>query len=155
MHRDIQSPPRATAPLARPGAPRARRIPIEPREARSLSLPPVPDGGIRRPAPRPATLAAFCAAALAALTLSCATIGHRFPPERVAGIQNGKTTKAQLLGDFGLPYRRGIEDGDSTWTYVYYKVRLFGENLRTRDLYLRFDSDGRVKSYTYNSNLDD
>jgi outer membrane protein assembly factor BamE (lipoprotein component of BamABCDE complex) len=92
---------------------------------------------------------------LGAMTLSCATIGHRFPPESVAHIKNGETTKAQLLGDFGLPYRRGIEDGDSTWTYVYYKVRLFGENLRTRDLYVRFDPEGRVKSFTYNSNLDD
>jgi hypothetical protein len=108
-------------------------------------------------APRPmsARFAAVLTAALAAVTLSCATIGHRFPPENVARVKIGETTKAQLLGDFGLPYRRGIEDGDSTWTYVYYKVRLFGENLRTRDLYLRFDPEGRVRSYTYNSNLDD
>ena len=39
---------------------------------------------------------------------------------------------------FGLPYRRGIEDGDSTWTYLHYKVRLFGEHMRTRDLYRPF-----------------
>lgn len=105
--------------------------------------------------PVPVAAAAVLAAALAAGTLSCATIGHRFPPENVARVKIGETTKAQLLGDFGLPYRRGIEDGDSTWTYVYYKVRLFGETLRTRDLYLRFDPEGRVKSFTYNSNLDD
>jgi hypothetical protein len=93
--------------------------------------------------------------ALASTALSCATIGHRFPPENVSHIKIGETTKSQLLGEFGLPYRRGIEDGDSTWTYVHYKVRLFGETLRTRDLYLRFTPDGVVKSFTYNSNMDD
>ena len=121
----------------------------------SSSRPCVSSEGVPFAALRFPVAAAVLAAALAAGTLSCATIGHRFPPESVARVKIGETTKAQLLGDFGLPYRRGIEDGDSTWTYVYYKVRLFGENLRTRDLYLRFDPDGRVKSFTYNSNLDD
>jgi outer membrane protein assembly factor BamE (lipoprotein component of BamABCDE complex) len=121
----------------------------------ALPAPPSPLVSLACHGPRAAVAALALAAALAAVTLSCATIGNRFPPENVARVKIGETTKAQLLGDFGLPYRRGIEDGDSTWTYVYYKVRLFGENLRTRDLYLRFDPDGRVKSYTYNSNLDD
>lgn len=99
--------------------------------------------------------AALLAVALLALILfsACATIGRSFPPEKVAEVRLGETTKAQLLGYFGLPYRRGIEDGDSTWTYVHYKVRLFGEKMRTRDLYLRFDDRGVVKSFTYNSNM--
>ena len=95
------------------------------------------------------------AAAALVLVCSCATIGRSFPPERVSLIRIGETSNAQLLGHFGLPYRRGIEDGDSTWTYVHYKVKLFGENLRTRDLYLRFDERGIVKSFTYNSNMRD
>jgi outer membrane protein assembly factor BamE (lipoprotein component of BamABCDE complex) len=134
MHPDFRTARRALRPPTYPG--RWRDVPHA-----DLTL--------------PASLAAVAAVVLAAATISCATIGHRFPPENVARIKIGETTKTQLLGDFGLPYRRGIEDGDSTWTYVYYKVRLFGENLRTRDLYLRFDPDGRVRSYTYNSNLDD
>jgi len=91
----------------------------------------------------------------AALPGGCATIGHEFPHQRVSEIRVGETTKGELLGQFGLPYRRGIEDGDSTWTYVHYKFKLFGENLKTRDLYVRFDRDGRVRSFTYNSNMDD
>jgi hypothetical protein len=140
MHRDFQTAPCALPPptCLPPGL--ARRADL---------VPPAPFASLV------AVAAVVLAAALAALTLSCATIGNRFPPENVARVKIGETTKAQLLGDFGLPYRRGIEDGDSTWTYVYYKVRLFGENLRTRDLYLRFGPDGRVRSYTYNSNLDD
>jgi hypothetical protein len=93
--------------------------------------------------------------ALLPFVVSCATIGRPFPPEQVQQIRLGQTTKTQLLGYFGLPYRRGIEDGDSTWTYVHYKYRLFGEKLRTRDLYVRFDPEGRVRSYTYNSNMEE
>jgi hypothetical protein len=98
---------------------------------------------------------ALLGAALLPLLASCATIGRPFPPEQVQQVKIGETTKTQLLGYFGFPYRRGIEDGDSTWTYVHYKYRLFGEKLRTRDLYLRFDDQGRVSSYTYNSNMED
>jgi hypothetical protein len=89
------------------------------------------------------------------LFAGCATIGQQFPPEQVQNIRLGQTSKSELLGLFGLPYRRGVEDGDSTWTYVHYKVRVFGEHLRTRDLYLRFSPDGRVKSFSYNSNMDE
>jgi outer membrane protein assembly factor BamE (lipoprotein component of BamABCDE complex) len=89
------------------------------------------------------------------LGAGCATVGHPFPPEQVQQIRVGSTTKTELLGVFGLPYRRGIDDGDSTWTYLHYRVRLFGEHLRTRDLYVRFDERGLVKSYSYNSNMED
>jgi hypothetical protein len=86
-------------------------------------------------------------------SLGCATIGHRFAPEKVQSIKIGETTKSDLLGMFGLPYRRGIEDGDSTWTYLHYRFNLFGEHLRSRDLYVRFSSNGAVASFTYNSNM--
>ncbi len=85
----------------------------------------------------------------------CATIGRDFAYRRVADLRVGETTKGEMLGRFGLPYRRGIEDGDSTWTYVHYKFKLFGETLRTRDLYVRFDRNDIVRSFTYNSNMDD
>lgn len=80
----------------------------------------------------------------------CATVGRDFPSQRVADIRKGETTKKDLLRIFGRPYRRGIEDGDSTWTYLRYKVSLVGGQTSTRDLYIRFDGD-RVRSYTYNA----
>ena len=155
MHRNLQTTPRAFPPLTRRGFRGMRSADLTPADL--PAVPGVPALPVSQAplAPLVAVAAIALAAALAAVTLSCATIGHRFPPENVARVKIGETTKAQLLGDFGLPYRRGIEDGDSTWTYVYYKVRLFGENLRTRDLYIRFGPDGRVMSFTYNSNLDD
>lgn len=100
-------------------------------------------------------LSAAAAAAAAVLPLGCATIGHPFSADKVQEIKIGETTKTGLLGMFGLPYRRGVEDGDSTWTYLHYKLRLFGEHLRTRDLYVRFDATGKVKSFSFNSNLHD
>jgi hypothetical protein len=92
---------------------------------------------------------------LAMSVLGCATVGHSFPPERVERIELGTTTKSELVSMFGTPYRRGVEDGDSTWTFLHYKFRLFGTHLRTRDLYVVFDPSGRVKSYTYNSDMDE
>lgn len=87
------------------------------------------------------------------LVCACATVGRSFPPERVTSITRDSTTKAELLGHFGMPYRRGIDDGDSTWTWVHYKFRLFGEHMQTRDLIVTFDDAGRVTSYTYNSSF--
>ncbi len=104
---------------------------------------------------RPRTRRALATLAATALLIGpgCATVGRPFPAEQVQTIRDGETTKTQILGTFGLPYRRGIEDGDSTWTYLNYKLRLFGEHARTRDLYIRFDAGGRVRSYTYSSNM--
>jgi len=82
----------------------------------------------------------------------CATVGRDFPAARVAEIRRGQTTKGELLSIFGRPYRRGIEDGDSTWTYLNYKIRLIGGQTRTRDLYIRFDEE-TVRSYTYNADV--
>jgi hypothetical protein len=105
------------------------------------------------PACRPAGPTVFLAAlVLASGMAGCATVGRDFPSERVVDITNGKTTKTDLLAQFGRPYRRGIEDGDSTWTYVCYKIRLIGGQSKTRDLYIRFDGNV-VRSYTYNADV--
>lgn len=89
---------------------------------------------------------------LVPLVAGCATVGRPFPSENVRKIELGDTTKSDLLLLFGRPYRRGIEDGDSTWTYVHYKVRLIGGTTNTRDLYIRFDGE-TVRSYTYNADV--
>lgn len=85
-----------------------------------------------------------------AIAGGCATLGRDFPAKGIREIRPGVTTKADLLSEFGRPYRRGVEDGDSTWTYLHYKLRLIVGQTRTRDLYIRFDGD-KVRSYTYNA----
>ncbi|HRY28596.1 MAG TPA: hypothetical protein P5079_01015 [Elusimicrobiota bacterium] len=91
---------------------------------------------------------------LAAFLAGCVTVGKPFPVGLVPAIEVGKTTQQALLRDFGEPARTGIDDGDETWTYMHYKVRLFGSQ-DTRDLYVRFHKDGTVKSYSFNSSLEE
>jgi hypothetical protein len=80
----------------------------------------------------------------------CATIGHDFAFEQVPNVQIGKTTQAQVQAMFGLPWRTGVEDGKQTWTYGKYYYSLFSET-SAQDLVVRFDNNGIVTSYTYNT----
>jgi len=89
--------------------------------------------------------------ACGALALSaCMTVGQEFASSRVMEIEIGKTTKQDLLAMFGKPWRIGREDGAQTWTYGHYHYPLFGE-ASTRDLLIRFDNHGVVRSYTFSS----
>jgi hypothetical protein len=99
---------------------------------------------------RPRRIAGVLALVLAISGIvGCATVGREFPTERVIEIRIDQTTKTDLLAHFGRPFRRGIEDGDSTWTYAFYKLRLLGGQTQARDLYIRFTGE-TVSSYTYN-----
>ncbi|MFC1538482.1 hypothetical protein ACFL6H_03585 [Candidatus Latescibacterota bacterium] len=81
---------------------------------------------------------------------SCATVGRQFPTDVIQHIQLEKTTKQNITEIFGPPWRIGLEDGTKTWTYGYYKYRLFGEST-TYDLVIRFNSKDIVTSYTFNT----
>ena len=81
---------------------------------------------------------------------ACATVGREFPAEPVLHIQTGKTTQEDIKHTFGLPWRTGLEDGLTTWTYGKYEYSLFRET-STQDLVVRFNKDGIVDSYTFNT----
>ncbi|SDE69247.1 outer membrane protein assembly factor BamE domain-containing protein [Desulfuromonas thiophila] len=91
----------------------------------------------------------FIALSLFTLT-GCMSAGRPFNVTAVPQIKIGQTTKADLLGYLGEPWRTGVEDGQQTWTYGDYRYSLFG-NTQTRDLVIRFNPDGRVSSYSFNS----
>ena len=99
-----------------------------------------------RPRRTIALLAALCVTLLAS---GCLTVGQPFPASRVADIRMGETTRAEIEQWFGSPWRSGVHDGMPTWTYGHYRYSLFGP-ARTRDLVVRFDTDNRVASYTFN-----
>ena len=84
------------------------------------------------------------------LLMACATIGREFPVDPVSQIQIGKTTKDNISHLFGPPWRTGIEDGNQTWTYGYYRYKLLGKSI-TRDLVVRFRTNGVVDSYSFNT----
>ncbi len=77
-------------------------------------------------------------------------VGREFPSPGPNMIQPGKTTKADLLRFFGDPYQVGIDTGDLTWSWLYGKKGSQGEV--TKELTVRFDAGGLVKSYSFRSN---
>jgi hypothetical protein len=97
------------------------------------------------------------AAALALLLLpglGCVSVGRDFPVGPVNGLSVGRTTQEDVREAFGAPWRTGIEDGDRTWTYGYYRMGLFSD-MQARDLVLRFDDRGRLRSFTYQTTRPD
>jgi outer membrane protein assembly factor BamE (lipoprotein component of BamABCDE complex) len=88
--------------------------------------------------------------AVALVAAACYTVGANFASDKVRQIQLGRTTKAQLAEFFGQPYQQGLEDGLETWTYIYLTP---GRKPRSKELYIKFQEDGIVKSYSYSSNI--
>ncbi len=66
-------------------------------------------------------------------------------------IAAGKTDKASLERMFGEPYQVGLDSGDQTWRW-FYGQRNAGTEL-SKDLSVRFNPDGTVKSYSFSSNF--
>ncbi|HTN33193.1 MAG TPA: outer membrane protein assembly factor BamE [Marinobacter sp.] len=90
-------------------------------------------------------------ALVAVLTLAgCATVGQDFATHNVDQITLGETTRADIQKMFGEPWRTGIEDGQRTWTYGKYYWSAFSD-AETTDLVVRFNDDGKVSSYVYNT----
>ena len=78
------------------------------------------------------------------------TLGRDFPVEEVSSIQIGITTRAEIRQRFGTPWRTGIEDGMMTWTFGYYSYDFSGKGLG-RDLMIKFNKSGIVRSYSFNT----
>jgi len=95
---------------------------------------------------------AFFGFALLAVLLSsgCASVGHEFPAGQVSTIKIGQTTQQEIYTTFGTPWRTGIEDGKRTWTYADYRYSLFNDG-STEDLLIRFDKNGVVSSFVFNT----
>jgi outer membrane protein assembly factor BamE (lipoprotein component of BamABCDE complex) len=84
---------------------------------------------------------------------ACATVGNEFPSDTASKLVIGTTTRAQVEKLLGQPYRTGSDSGDQTSSYIYYHLGLF-INPVTKDLTVRFDANGVVKSYTYNADTE-
>ena len=89
-----------------------------------------------------------------ALALSgCAglQVGREFPSPDTAQIKTEVTDKARLLTLFGEPYQVGIDNGDQTWRWFY--AQRSASATISKDLAVRFNANGTVKSYSFTSNF--
>jgi len=86
---------------------------------------------------------------IVALILSgCIYYGRHFPETPVKSITNNVTTQKEIFVNFGEPDRRGLENGYETWTYSYQYYEI-GQLRESKDLYVVFDKDKTVKSYSF------
>lgn len=97
-----------------------------------------------------AAAAALSLLALVTAVAGCVSVGKKFPVEQVPHIEIGVHNKADIERLFGPPWRTGLEDGQTTWTYGDYKRSLTGAE-HNRDLVVRFNGDGVVSSYSFSS----
>jgi len=84
------------------------------------------------------------------LLAGCATVGKDFATHNVEDIEIGETTRDDIQAMFGDPWRTGVGDGKRTWSYGKYRYSLF-DDAETTDLVVRFNQDGTVSSYVYNT----
>ncbi len=89
----------------------------------------------------------------AALVLAgCAIkVGHAFPSPDPGMIAINQADKAFLTRVFGEPYQVGLDTGDETWRWFFAEHGTGGET--SKDLSVRFNQNGTVKSYSFMSNF--
>ena len=87
---------------------------------------------------------------IAAVGLGCVSVGQEFDTTQVPALEIGVSQRQDVVRLLGEPWRTGIEDGLPTWTYAHYRYSVFSP-VQTRDLIVRFDAEGVVRSYGFNS----
>ncbi|HEX9747343.1 MAG TPA: hypothetical protein VGB86_02940 [Methylomirabilota bacterium] len=80
-------------------------------------------------------------------------IGRAFPSPDAHWIVSGKSDRWGLQRMLGEPYQVGFENGDPTWRWLY--VQRDAGGAVSKDLIVRFNADGVVKTYSFTSNFPD
>ena len=90
---------------------------------------------------------------IAALLAGCGGLkfGSDFPSPTKDMLVVGKTSKPDLLRFFGEPHQVGLDTGDPTWAWTYAQV--FANQELSKQLTVRFDEKGAVKSYSFTSSF--
>ena len=79
----------------------------------------------------------------------CFPVGRDFPTFPVEKIRANETTKDQIYSYFGEPLEKGFDSGYETWTYSYNFWSVTG--LQTKRLYILFNKEGTVRTYSFSS----
>lgn len=82
----------------------------------------------------------------------CVVTGRDFPTTPIKDIQPNVTTKSQIFSTFGEPVEKGLDTGLETWTYHYTTVGTGSGGVGQKRLYVVFNKDDTVRSYSFSSN---
>jgi hypothetical protein len=96
---------------------------------------------------------AVVALAILVVVAGCAALkaGRAFPSPDPAQITANVTDKAALERMLGAPYQVGLDSGDQTWRWFY--AEHGSDEEVSKDLTVRFNANGTVKSYSFTSNF--
>ena len=75
-------------------------------------------------------------------------MGKNFDSSQVKSIQNNVTNQTEILDKFGLPFKEGIENGQTMWTYQFDQWNILGP-AKSKDLVILFDEKNIVRAYRY------
>ena len=84
------------------------------------------------------------------LNTSCVTRGENFSSD-YSWVKAKTTTKSEVVRMLGEPYAVGYSSGRPTWTYGFYKFRVFGPS-QTKELKFYWKTD-TVDSFSFNSSF--
>jgi outer membrane protein assembly factor BamE (lipoprotein component of BamABCDE complex) len=90
---------------------------------------------------------------LTAAATGCVTNGDDFRSE-TNWIKEGETKQSDVRMMLGEPYSVGNSSGRPTWTYGFYRYRLFGKS-HQKELKLYWKPDGTVETYSFTSSFPD
>lgn len=88
---------------------------------------------------------------LGAALFGCVTNGDDFRSD-TGWIKEGQTKQTDVKMILGDPGSVGNSGGRPTWTYGFYRYRLFGKS-HQKELKLYWRNDGTIETYSFNSSF--
>jgi len=82
------------------------------------------------------------------LTACYGTVGKNFNSSQLKSIQNNVTSQEEIFQKFGAPFKKGIENNQTMWTYQFDMWSAL-EPAQSKDLVILFDNKNIVKAYRY------
>ena len=76
------------------------------------------------------------------------TVGNNFDSSQIKNIQSNVTSQEEIFERFGAPFKKGVENDQTMWTYQFDKWNAVGP-AQSKDLVILFDNKNIVKAYRY------
>ena len=76
------------------------------------------------------------------------TVGNNFDSSQIKSIQSNVTSQEEIFERFGAPFKKGVENDQTMWTYQFDKWNAVGP-AQSKDLVILFDNKNIVKAYRY------